>query len=168
MNASVSSAAREVLAIEALRRSGFLRLQVSGASMLPSLWPGDVCQIASCLLNDVARGEIVLAARDGRLFLHRLADRMEGGRFLLRGDSLPGPDPIYSREAFLGRLVSVARDGQAIAIPAPLSFWQRVLGQVCCYCGPARRLALRLHRRPAAGEVPTELSHPVAEAGSMR
>ena len=43
--------------------------------MLPALWPGDVVEIASCSLEDVRPGEIVLARREGRLFLHRLVGR---------------------------------------------------------------------------------------------
>ena len=33
----------------------FVRLKVYGESMLPSLWPGDVVEIASCTLTTSAR-----------------------------------------------------------------------------------------------------------------
>jgi len=98
-------AARSALAVDSLRASGRLRLQVRGESMLPTLWPGDVVEIASCSLEDARPGEIVLAFRDGRLFLHRFLARGEFGGFLLRGDSMPGPDPEFPSEALLGRLV---------------------------------------------------------------
>ena len=102
---SSCSAAGSALVADVLRRGGRLRLQVRGESMLPTLWPGDVVEIASCSLDDVRPGEIVLARRDGRLFLHRLAAPCTPNGFLLRGDSMPGPDPRFPPEALLGRLV---------------------------------------------------------------
>jgi hypothetical protein len=112
---SSRSAVRSALVAAVLRRRGHLpedvclpvRLRVHGESMLPTLWPGDVVEIASCSLEDVRPGAIVLALRDGRLFLHRLVATQPNG-FVLRGDSMPGPDPLFPPEALLGRLVSCA------------------------------------------------------------
>jgi len=98
------SAEGSALVADALRRSGHLRLQVHGESMLPALWPGDVVEIASCSLADVRPGEIVLARREGRLFLHRFVAPCTPDGFLLRGDSMPNPDPLFPSEALLGRL----------------------------------------------------------------
>lgn len=128
-----------------------VRLRVHGESMLPALWPGSVVEIASCPLADVRPGEIVLALRNGRLFLHRLvASQPEG--FVLRGDSMPGPDPQYPPEALLGRLVRGAGAGQERGFFA--SVLSRALGMLLCHCGVVRRLALRLHSRrtTTAGE----------------
>ncbi len=101
------SAERSALVADALRRSGQLhvRLRVYGESMLPALWPGDVVEIESCSLEDVWPGEIVLARREGRLFLHRFVAFCPPNGFLLRGDSMPGLDPQYPHESLLGRLV---------------------------------------------------------------
>jgi hypothetical protein len=108
------SAERSALLADALRHShGFcqsLRLRVYGESMLPTLWPGDVVEIAGCSLEEVRPGEIVLALHDGRLFLHRLLASEPNG-FVLRGDSMPGPDPLFPIEALLGRLVGRAGEG---------------------------------------------------------
>jgi hypothetical protein len=137
------SAQRSALAADALRHSGRLRLRVHGESMLPSLWPGDMVEIASCSLQDVQPGEIVLALREGRLFLHRLvATKPEG--FVLRGDSMPGPDAQFPGEALLGRL---APDAQKERRNSALS---RPLGLLFCHCGMARRLALKLRSRRQA------------------
>jgi hypothetical protein len=153
------SAQRSALAADALRRSGHLRLQVYGESMLPALWPGDVVEIASCLLEDVRPGEIVLARRDGRLFLHRLVAPCTPKGFLLRGDSMPGSDPQFPPEALLGRLVRSADEGRSVSAPAlRLGFggkalgvkWSRALGMLLCHCVVARRVALKLHRRRKA------------------
>jgi hypothetical protein len=114
------SAEGSAMVADVLRRSGGLpvrvRLQVQGESMLPSLWPGDVVEIASCPLDDVRPGEIVLALRDGRLFLHRFVARCTPNGFRLCGDSMPRPDPQFAADALLGRLVLGA---DALRCPAP-------------------------------------------------
>ena len=126
------------LATESLRASGRLRLRVRGESMLPTLWPGDVVEIASCSVGDVRPGEIVLALREGRFFLHRFVARLLGDDFLLRGDSMPHADPEFSNGALIGRLVSWPRAEAA----SP-----QVIGRLFCYCRPLRRVALKLHAR---------------------
>jgi hypothetical protein len=152
------SAERSALVADALRRGGHLRagvrLRVHGESMLPTLWPGDVVEIASCSLEDVRPGEIVLALRDGRLFLHRFVARCTPTGFLLRGDSMPRPDPQFSADALLGRLVLGADEGGAVSAAAlRLGLgvkWSRAVGTLLCHCNVARRLALKLHSRRKA------------------
>jgi len=139
-------AERSALLADALRRSGRLRLRVHGESMLPSLWPGDVVEIASCSLEDVRPGEIVLALREGRLFLHRFVRPCASNSFVLRGDSMPGTDPEFPPKALLGRLVRNADEGRRMSAPA----LSRAVGLLLCYCGVARRLVLKLHNRRAA------------------
>jgi hypothetical protein len=98
------SAVRSALVADALRGRGHLRLRVHGESMLPTLWPGDVVEIEGCSLEDIRPGEIVLARREERLFLHRLVAPCTPNGFLLRGDSVPRSD-LFPSEALLGRLV---------------------------------------------------------------
>ena len=151
---SSGNAERSALVADALRLSGRLRLQVHGESMLPVLWPGDVVEIASCSLEDVRPGEIVLARRVGRLFLHRLVSCKPDG-FLLRGDSMPGSDPRFPADALLGRLVSKADERRGVSRFGVQWFgrkwfggkWSRALGTVLCHWDVARRLALKLHGR---------------------
>jgi hypothetical protein len=177
------SAERSALVADVLLRGGRLRqsvrLRVHGESMLPALWPGDVVEIAGCSLEDVRPGEIVLARREGRLFLHRLVGRFLVGRsndpstpngFRLRGDSMPGPDPQFPSEALLGRLVQKvdesADEGRSSAPVGRPGFrakffgvkWSRGLGMLFCHCGVARRLALKLHSRRKAPA--RDLRHP--------
>jgi len=174
------SAVRSALAADVLRRSGGLpvrvRLRVHGESMLPALWPGDVVEIASCSLEDVRPGEIVLALRDGRLFLHRLVAPCQPSGFLLRGDSMPGSDHRFPPEALLGRLVRSADEGPAVSVSAPAlrpGFgvkWfgvklSRGLGMLLCHCGVARRLALKLHSRRKASGREFRNPEPAAELG---
>jgi len=148
------SAVGSTLVADALRGGGDLRqvvrLRVHGESMLPTLWPGDVVEIAGCSLEDVQPGEIVLALRDGRLFLHRLI-ATQPNAFALRGDSMPGPDPLFADEAFVGRLVRESRHNsdRGFERRAMLTL-ARALGLLFCYSGTSRRFALKLHRRRSA------------------
>jgi hypothetical protein len=164
------SAEGSALVADALRRSGHLRLQVHGESMLPTLWPGDVVEIASCSLADVRPGEIVLARREGRLFLHRFVAPCATDGFLLRGDSMPNPDPLFPSQALLGRLVPRADEGRAVSAPAlRLGFgvkWSRAVGLLLCHCSVARRLALKLHGRWKTSQRESRNSEPAADIGS--
>lgn len=151
-DALVDQPAREAercaLATESLLASGRLRMQVHGESMLPTLWPGDLVEIRSCSVDEVQPGEIVLARREGRFFLHRFLGRSQTNGFLLRGDSMPSPDPQFSNEALLGRLVSCGEQRKNQDHPVlALRRWSWALGQLFCFSGVARRLALRLHLR---------------------
>jgi len=141
---------RASVAVDALRQSGALRLQVEGASMLPALWPGDAVDIARCSLADVHPGEIVLAFREGRFFLHRFLARSGGSGFVARGDSMPNSDPVSPASALLGRVVQVVRSGHAVPFSSRLRPLDRALGVLFCHCGPARRVVLGLHRRRLA------------------
>jgi len=174
------SAEGSALVADALRRSGHLRLQVHGESMLPALWPGDVVEIASCSLADVRPGEIVLARREGRLFLHRFAARCTPDGFLLRGDSMPNPDPLFPSEALLGRLARRADEGRAVSAPALRlgsgatwpgaewlgAKWSRAVGLLLCHCSVARRLALKLHSRWKTSRRESRNSEPAADISS--
>jgi hypothetical protein len=114
--------------------------------MLPTLWPGDVVEIAICSVEDVRSPEIVLAEREGRFFLHRLISPCTPSGFRLRGDSMPACDPEYPPGALLGRLVR-RPDSRQILSSATFS---RALGVLLCYCGVARRLALKIQSRRRA------------------
>jgi hypothetical protein len=133
-----------------------LHLRVFGESMLPTLWPGDLVEISPCSPHQVSPGEIVLALRDGRLFLHRLVAACEADGFLLCGDSVPRADLRFPVQALLGRLVDRvdSRPGSSpfrFALrPGLAAKLSRALGLLLCHFGPARRLALRLHSRRRA------------------
>src|SRR4051794_11983871 len=107
---------REALVVDVLRGGGHLRLQVHGESMLPTLFPGDLAEIQACSLDDAGVGDIVFAVRDSRFFLHRLQARTVDSSFVTRGDSMPGPDPEFSADAFVGRLASVTRSGKPVSL----------------------------------------------------
>ncbi len=164
MSASTNwSALRESLAVEALRRTGRLRLQVHGESMLPTLWPGDVAEIEVRQLRHVLPGEIVFAFWQGRFYLHRLVALGPNG-FLTRGDSMPGSDPLFPSEAFLGTLVGVTRASKTVPVTAYLRSRSRVVGLLCCYSGVVRRVAMKFHRRVTEpSDIPAQLFCPESD-----
>lgn len=154
---SAEIAERSGLVADALRRSddsgrnlpNSVWIRVHGESMLPALWPGDVVEIESCRLEDVRSGEIVLALREGRLFLHRVVGACTEDGFKMRGDSMPGPDPAYAAEALLGRLARRVDANWSFfsGIGFAASRLSRLAGMVLCHSGLVRRVALNIHDR---------------------
>ena len=85
-----------------IRRFGALRLRVSGFSMLPSIWPGDIACVSR--VDAYRPGDVVLLfSRKGRLFIHRVVE-MSGGAVVTRGDSMLDADPPVAVSDVLGRL----------------------------------------------------------------
>jgi len=63
------------LAAEVPRSWGRLRLRATGASMLPAVWPGDALYVCRRSATQALPGDIILFARQGRLFAHRVVER---------------------------------------------------------------------------------------------
>jgi len=100
------------LFLQVLRSSGAARLAVTGTSMLPAIWPGDVLEVCRQGVDEVQRGDVVLFRRDGRLVAHRVVETFdgEGGSLLVtRGDRQRATDPPISNEELLGRVTKVLR-----------------------------------------------------------
>lgn len=66
------------------RSTGEVRLKVTGASMLPAVWPGDVVTVRHCGVAEFQPGQIILYRRAGKLTLHRVA-RVVGDQVIARG-----------------------------------------------------------------------------------
>ena len=100
------------LFLEVLRSFGAARLAVTGTSMLPAIWPGDVLEVRRQGVDEVRRGDVVLFGRDGRLVAHRVVETFdkEGGNLLVtRGDVLRTTDSPISKEELLGCVTKVLR-----------------------------------------------------------
>lgn len=110
---SESDAVKCELAAEVLRSSGKLRLQVTGWSMLPSIWPGDTLLVEWVDPSKMAEGDIVLFRRDRRLFAHRVV-RSETSDIVTRGDSMSAPDRPIAKGEILGRVASIMRLGKSL------------------------------------------------------
>lgn len=136
------------LAAEVLEQNGTVRVRVSGQSMLPTLWPGDVLTIQSRQLSEVEPGELILYERRGRFFVHRLILTSGENMFVTRGDCMAETDPPISGEHFLGTVTAIAR-GESVIVPSRnRSLANRILAIILCEFGLLQRLVLRFHSFP--------------------
>jgi len=142
------SEAKGQLFLETLRSSGRARLAVTGASMLPSIWPGDVVEVRRESLEEISRGDVVLCTRQGGFCAHRVVEKVAGPErtlLITRGDALPAPDPPVAPEELLGRVTAVLRGGHRVE--PRLTRWGRLAAWIFRRSELCTRLALRLPRR---------------------
>jgi hypothetical protein len=139
------NAERTALAVEALQRSGVLRLRLRGESMLPTLWPGDEVEIAGCSSSELMPGDVALAACDGRFVLHRVSSFSGDGHVITRGDAMPRPDAALPDGSIVGKVTRVTRAGRTVSISRRCTSLRRAFGILFCYSSLARRIALRIH-----------------------
>ena len=105
------------LAIDLLRSVGEAQLAVSGGSMLPSLWPGDILEIHRVPEEEVSKGDVVVFARQNRLIVHRVTQiTRQGDRMtvITRGDRSARADAPVSANELLGKVRSVRRGDRVI------------------------------------------------------
>jgi len=117
------------LAVEVVRAFGKLRMRATGTSMVPAVQPGDILSIQRANTSEISPGEIVLFARGGRLFAHRVLSTAGSSAqpcLITRGDRLPQNDPPVFASHLLGRVVSISRSRRQIVPRARLSKPQRV------------------------------------------
>ena len=135
------------LAAESLRSSGTLRLQVTGWSMLPAVWPGDTLVVESVSSNAVAEGDIVLFSRDRRLFAHRVVaqDSAPGDRILTQGDAMPVPDSPVSDKELLGKVSFIVRNGKRIEPSRSLRISERAVAALVRSSEIAARVVVGVH-----------------------
>ncbi len=135
------------LAAEVLRSSGKLRLRVTGASMLPSIWPGDVLCVRRFEPELAMPGEVILCRREGRLVAHRVMQRVvrqDGVHWVLRGDSVSGNDTPIVAENLLGTVVAIERGSRRLPLRRP--FAGRFASWVLCRSDFVTRVALQIGR----------------------
>lgn len=133
------------LAAEVLRASGKLRLQVTGASMLPAIWPGDLISVRSFGPELAMPGDVVLCRREGGLVAHRVVRRIsqrDGMRWVLRGDSVAGNDGPASSGELLGKVIAIERGHRRLSLQR--SFPGRLASWILRRSGFVTRVALRL------------------------
>lgn len=142
------------LAAETARKFGKIKIKVTGDSMLPAVWPGDVLTVVRQPLARFRPGDIVLAARPGRLpgtlyfVAHRVVRkdlRRQGPRLITRGDSLPHLDPPIEEHEILGCVTALTRNGRPI--DPSLTPARRLTAWVLRRSHFSVRLLLKLHRQ---------------------
>jgi hypothetical protein len=132
------------LAAEVLSQGGTIRLQALGNSMLPSIWPGDVLSIESKSGKEIVPGDIVLVARDGRFFIHRLIER-HNSIWITRGDSLLQDDAPVAQLQVLGKVALIHRKSGEIVPKPRVSRFGSTLAWILCRWDFFRNVALRIH-----------------------
>lgn len=98
---------------ELVRRRGSARLKVTGFSMLPAIWPGDVLTVQRQSPESLRPGQIVLYRRKKKLTAHRIIG-VSAGHLVTRGDSVPSPDAPVAWDEVVGRVAGICRDGRAV------------------------------------------------------
>ncbi len=127
-----------------LEAGGELRLAVTGTSMRPLLREGDYLVIRP--LDDPPRvGEVVVYARDERLWAHRLLARSRDGKYLLtKGDARGRLDAPLTDADLIGRAVAVERSGRIMGLGSLAS---RLTGLAVNLSAPAAVLGRHLARK---------------------
>ena len=140
---AVHEAAKRELAAEVISQYGEVRLKVNGASMLPSVWPGDVLTVHRREVAELGTGRIVLFHRDRGLVAHRVVGK-RGDDLITRGDSLSCDDPPVRCDEVLGEVVSIHRNDRSV----PLSpvWWHSACSYVVRRSELCTRILLRLGR----------------------
>jgi hypothetical protein len=135
------------LASEVLRSSGRLRLRATGWSMLPTIWPGDILEIERVSSQCVAKGDIVLFGRDGRVFAHRIVfiDGVNSSCFITQGDGMASPDPAIAGSDLLGKVRCIIRADERTEPRPNLSFAERVAAFFVRRSMWAARLLVHFH-----------------------
>lgn len=134
------------LAAEVLHSSGHVRIQVTGWSMLPTLWPGDTLLIERAVSDEVSPGDIVLCARNRRFFVHRVVGKDES-TIMTCGDAMPQPDPPVAHRGLLGKVRFVLRRGGRIEPARTLRFPKRAVAALIQRSHLAARIFMALHTR---------------------
>lgn len=124
------------LAEEVLCSSGELRFVARGASMIPTIFPGDTLIVRHESMDDAHCGDIVLWARDGKFCAHRVV-RIETSRrsdeassLMTRGDALETDDPAIHSDEFLGRVRAIVRRGKYVELASNQDRTMRALAFV--------------------------------------
>jgi len=132
---------------ETLKSFGQSWLAVTGTSMLPSIWPGDVVEVRRQSAAEISPGDVVLCARPGGFLAHRVLAKLPGPtgeRLITRGDAQRTPDPPVSPEELLGRVTAILRNGRRLE--PHLTRWARLASSVISRSDFCTRVLLHLHR----------------------
>lgn len=94
-----------------------LRTTVRGYSMTPFVRDGDVVTIVPMAGGEPHIGDVTAVALpgNGRMAVHRVIAR-SGAGWLVRGDNCSEADGVFTRDAFVGRVVRVERRGRDVRL----------------------------------------------------
>jgi signal peptidase len=132
------------LVSEVARLAGEVRLKLTGTSMMPAMWPGDIVTVQRCQLADLRPGHVALCRVEGKLLAHRVM-RTFHDRLITRGDSVPCSDPPVEASAIVGYVTNIARDHRTI--DTRHTWHHRALAAVLRRSHLCLRITLRLSSR---------------------
>ncbi len=135
--------AKRELTTEVIRQFGEVRLKVTGSSMLPSIWPGDVIAVRRKPSNQLHPGRILLCYRDQKFVAHRFLGQRDE-RFFTRGDSLSCDDSPFRDVEILGEVYSIHRNGRGVAMST--AWWHPMASRIVRHSDLCARLLPRLRR----------------------
>ena len=116
--------------------------------MLPTLRPGDCLTIQSHSIEEAQPGDLVLYARDGRFFVHRVTRKCRLGEetFLItRGDCMNEEDPPVEKRDLLGKVTEIDRHGSQIMPRRRLSPSQLLTAWLLCHWNLLLRATLQVY-----------------------
>jgi signal peptidase len=132
------------LVADVARSFGEVCLKVTGASMIPTIWPGDVIAVRRRDMAELHPGQIVMYKREGKLVAHRLTS-VRGDLLTTRGDSLQSYDPPIVKSNIVGEVVCLVRNGRSVHLKQ--SWRQLVSSSILRRSDFCMRMALCLGRR---------------------
>jgi signal peptidase I len=144
---TVSNPSARNLAKEALHKSGRVRMLVSGASMVPTLRPGDLITVESARAGEIRPGEMVVFALSGRLVVHRVIAKTGDPREPLlatRGDRARRDDPVVSSVELFGRVTQIERGNRRVRPRNRLTPAERLVCRLLRVSDRAASLYLRV------------------------
>ena len=133
------------LIADVLLAQGRVQLRATGLSMLPTLWPGDVVTIESTGLAHIENGDLLAYARQDRLYIHRLVNRLaapEGELLVTRGDCMSKQDPAVRPQELLGKVTAITRGNRTLQADRNVGTGTRFCAWMLCHCDLLVRLAL--------------------------
>ncbi len=127
MSAPCAADSARSMAAEVLQSSGVLRLGVTGSSMLPTLWPGDIVTLVA-IADEPQVGEIILFQRRDQFVIHRvirMASSAGQTQITTRGDCMDDEDSAIAASEVLGRVATVRRGAREFSMATKLSLLQK-------------------------------------------
>jgi hypothetical protein len=97
--------------------------------------------------STVSEGDIVLFARDRRLFAHRVITKSHQSgdlHLVTRGDAMPAPDSPVSESELLGKVARIQRNGRWIEPSRRLRFAERAVAALVRSSETAARVVVGL------------------------
>jgi len=105
---------------EVLEKGGFLRFRALGGSMFPFIRPGDIITAKPIPPENLTVGEVLFYHKDGKVFAHRLKEKIGNRLMITRGDNLPFNDNFITPSEVLGKIVMIERKGKRIDMESGL------------------------------------------------